>query len=109
MLDAGMSEDWYNGLMLATAAIATLGTIFCGVLGSIGSMSTESQMFNSYSQHPNRWKSLKQIIEPGRGKHKGGISTYENLINKWTGSKLGIHKIIRAGRFIHGPHIHPLI
>ena len=26
MLDAGMSEDWYNGLMLTTASLATLGT-----------------------------------------------------------------------------------
>ena len=32
MLDAGMSEEWYNGLMLTTATIATLGTFassFC--------------------------------------------------------------------------------
>lgn len=32
MLDAGMSEDWYNGLMLTVASIATLGTFalsFC--------------------------------------------------------------------------------
>ena len=26
MLDAGMSEDWYNGLMIAIAGLATLGT-----------------------------------------------------------------------------------
>lgn len=32
MLDAGMNEDWYNGLMLTVASIATLGTFtssFC--------------------------------------------------------------------------------
>lgn len=32
MLDAGMSKDWYNGLMIATASIATFGTFassFC--------------------------------------------------------------------------------
>lgn len=32
MLDAGMSEDWYNGLMLTVASIATIGTFassFC--------------------------------------------------------------------------------
>ena len=32
MLDAGMGEGWYNGLMLTTAAIATAGTFassFC--------------------------------------------------------------------------------
>ncbi|MBO5758109.1 MAG: RHS repeat-associated core domain-containing protein [Clostridia bacterium] len=26
MLDTGMSEDWYNGLMITTASLATLGT-----------------------------------------------------------------------------------
>ena len=106
MLDAGMSEEWYNGLMLATAAIATAGTIATGVLTSIGSSATPNQMMNSFNKHPNRWKTVKELIEPGRGKNKGGISTYSNHINKWTGSKLGIHKIIRGGKFIHGPHIH---
>ena len=27
ILDAGMSEGWYNGLMIASATIATLGTL----------------------------------------------------------------------------------
>ncbi len=31
MLDAGMSEGWYNGLMFTTAAIATLGTMASSV------------------------------------------------------------------------------
>ncbi len=30
MLDAGMSEDWYNGLMIATAGLATFGLAFVG-------------------------------------------------------------------------------
>ncbi len=107
MLDAGMSEEWYNGLMLATAAIATAGTIATGVLSSVGNAATPNQMMNSFNKHPNRWKTVKELIEPGRGANKGGISTYSNYINKWTGSKLGIHKIIRSGRFIHGPHFHP--
>ena len=64
-------------------------------------------MMNSFNNHPNRWKTVKELVEPGRGANKGGISTYSNYINKWTGSKLGIHKIIRGGRFIHGPHFHP--
>lgn len=72
-------------------------------------MSTQTQMINSYKQHPNRWNLIKGLIEPGREKYKGGTSTYANLVKKWTGSKLGIHKIVRAGRFIHGPHIHPFI
>ena len=31
MLDTGMSEDWYNGLMIATAGLATLGTFVSSV------------------------------------------------------------------------------
>ena len=103
----GMSEGWYNGLMLATAAIATAGTIATGVLTSVGNAATPNQMMNSFNKHPNRWKTVKELVEPGRGAKKGGISTYSNYINKWTGSKMGIHKIIRGGRFIHGPHFHP--
>ena len=30
--NAGISEDWYNGLLLSTAALATVGTITSGVL-----------------------------------------------------------------------------
>mgnify|MGYP002519757729 CR=1 FL=1 len=32
MLDAGMSEGWYNGLLLMTAVIATLGTFARSVM-----------------------------------------------------------------------------
>ena len=53
MLDAGMSESWYNGLMLTTATIATLGTFassFCynfniKSIGKIGKLTP--------SNHPN--------------------------------------------------------
>ncbi|MBO4988688.1 MAG: RHS repeat-associated core domain-containing protein, partial [Clostridia bacterium] len=110
MLDAGMSEELYNGLMLTTAAIATIGTISCGVLGSIGSMSSETAKMSSLRNHPGRWKIIKQKISNATGrKYKGGISKYINYINRWTGSHLGIHEIIRNGIFIHGPHIHPWI
>ena len=110
ILNAGMSEDWYNGLMLTTAAIATLGTISCGVLSSIGNMSSPSAMMNSVKNHPSRWKIIKQNISNATGrKFKGGISKYTNYINRWTGSRLGTHEIIRNGIFIHGPHIHPWI
>ena len=109
MLDAGMSEGWYNGLMLTFATLATIGTISCGVLSVIGKMSAPQQMMNSFQKNPNIWKLVKNLIEPGRGGNKGGVSTYSNYINKWTGSKLGIHQIIRGGKYIHGPHFHPWI
>ena len=105
----GMSGEWYNGLMLTTAALATAGTIATGVLTSIGSAATHNQMMNSFNKHPNRWKAVKELVEPAKGRYKGGISTYSNYINKWNGSKLGIHKIIKGGRFIHGPHFHKWI
>ena len=63
---------------------------------------------NSLDKHPGRWKLVKQnITNATGGKYKGGISTYSNYINRWTGSKLGTHNIVRGGKFIHGPHFHP--
>jgi len=109
MLDAGMSEGWYNGLMITVAALATMGTVSCSVLSGIGQMSSPQQMLNSFKNNPNRWKAVKNLIEPSRGKYKGGVSTYSNYINKWTGSKLGIHRIVKGGKYVHGPHIHPWI
>ena len=106
ILNTGISESWYNGLMLTTAAIATIGTITCGTLSSIGKMSTPQQNMDSFQKNPNRWKTVKELVEPSRA-YKGGVSTYSNYINKWTGSKLGVHKIIKGGKFVHGPHIHP--
>ena len=83
MIDAGMSEEWYNGLLITTAALATLGTISCGVLGSIGNMSTPNQMMNSWRNHPNRWNAVKQKIEEAVGrKYAGGTSTYTNYVNR---------------------------
>ena len=108
MLDAGMSEGWYNGLMITVAALATMGTVSCSVLSGIGQMSSPQQMLNSFKNNPNRWKVVKNLIEPSR-RYKGGISTYSNYINKWTGSKLGIHNIIKGGKYVHGPHFHPWI
>lgn len=114
MLDAGMSEDLYNGLLLTTAAIATIGTIACGILSSIGSLTTAAnnvqQTLNSIENHPKRWKITKQLVEAAKGKkYSGGISTYANYINKWTGGKAGIHKIVdQLGKIVHY-HFHTLI
>lgn len=104
-----MSEELYNSLMSTTAAIATAGTIATGVLTNVENVATPNQMMNSLQRHPNRWKTVKEFVEHARGGYRGGTSTYTNYINKWTGSKLGTHKIIRAGRFIHGQHFHPWI
>ena len=107
MLDAGMSESWYNGLMLTTAVIATIGTISCGVLSSIGSMSSPNTMMSSLKNHLGRWKIVKQNISEATGrKFRGGISKYTNYVNRWTNARLGTHEIIKNGIFVHGPHIH---
>lgn len=76
MIDAGLSEEWYNGLMLTTASLATAGTLATGILTSIGNVATPNQMMYSFQNNPNRWKTVKELIEPGRGKYKGGVSTY---------------------------------
>ena len=110
MINAGMSEEWYNRLLLTTATIATIGTISCNVLSSIGKMSTPKQMTNSFTNHPNRWKVLKEQISDATGrKYRGGTSIYSNNINRWTGARASFHRIIRDGVFIHGPHFHELI
>ena len=49
MLDAGMSEEWYNGLMLATASIATLGTVASSVTSAFSIKSiTRPRKYGSY-------------------------------------------------------------
>ena len=54
--------------------------------------------------------SVKQKISQATGKkYRGGISTYSNHVNRWTGARLGTHNIMRNGIFIHGPHIHTWI
>ena len=102
ILDSGMNEGLYNGLLLSFAATATIGTLTCGVLSGVGKMSTQSQMLRSMENHPNRWKTVKELISSATGKrYKGGISTYTNYLNKWTGAKGGIHKILKFGKTLH--------
>ena len=45
MLDAGLSEEWYNGLMIATAALAVLGTC-ASALGTYNYHSFGNQYWN---------------------------------------------------------------
>ena len=108
IINLGISENWYYGLMLTVSALATIGTVSCGMLMSIGKLSTPQQMMRSLSKHPNNWKIVKQNITPAIGKnYRGGISNYSNYMNRWTGGKLGIHYIIKNGVYVHGPHFHP--
>lgn len=60
MLDAGMSEEWYNGLMLATAAIATAGTVasMAGV--------TRYQKFGNSNWHGGWRKMRSHYLKHGR-------------------------------------------
>ena len=110
MIDAGMSEEWYNGLMLTTATLATAGTIATGVLTSIGNVATPDQMINSISKNPNRWKIVKEAQEAATGrKYRRATSYYRNYINKWTGARSGSHIIVRNGKILHELHYHPWI
>ena len=53
MLDAGMSEGWYNGLMLTTAAIATIGTLMSSFCSSFNLKSVDKIGRMKPSNHPN--------------------------------------------------------
>ena len=53
MLDAGMSEGWYNGLMLATATIATAGTFASSFMSTFKIKSITKIGKLTPSNHPN--------------------------------------------------------
>ncbi len=95
--------------MLGFASVATVGTVILGILNIVAESATIEQMVNSFKKHPDRWNALKELSEKSKGTHKGGLSTYTNYINKWTGSKIGIHQIVRNFKIIHGPHFHTWI
>lgn len=99
MLNVGMSEDFYYGLMLTTAIFATIGTISCVVLSSIGNLSSAVAKMNSLQKHFGHWEMVKQII-----------SEYTtNYANVGRGARLGVHEIIKDGIFVHGSKIHSWI
>lgn len=99
MLNVGMSEDFYYGLMLTTAIFATIGTISCVVLSSIGNLSSAVAKMNSLQKHFGHWEMVKQII-----------SEYTtNYANVGRGARLGVHEIIKDGIFVHGSMIHSWI
>lgn len=54
MLDAGMSEGWYNGLMLTTAAIATFGTFASSFCYNFNIKSIDKIGRLIPSNHPNK-------------------------------------------------------
>ena len=107
MIDAGLNETWYNGLLLFSAVIATAGTVSCTVLSTIGNATTPNQMMNSLKNHPKRWKETGKIPEPATGrKYRGAESFRTKYINRWTGARGETHIIIRDGKILHGPHYH---
>lgn len=107
IIDAGLNETWYNGLLLFSAVIATAGTVSCTVLSTIGNATTPNQMMDSLKNHPKRWKETGKIPEPATGrKYRGAESFRTKYINRWTGARGETHIIIRDGKILHGPHYH---
>ena len=76
MLDAGMSEEWYNGLMLATAAIATAGTV-ASMVGV-----TRYQKFGNSNWHGG-WRKMRSHFKD-HGKPQMG---YRNVFDYTNGAK----------------------
>ena len=98
MLDAGMSEGMYNGLMLTTATIATMGTMASGVTSSFKiNRITEFGKLNG-----SNYKGIKFIQKHNGGNrymslefHHGHIHKGHNLhwqLNKWSKSGVALQK-----------------
>ena len=92
MLDAGMSEGWYNGLMITTATIATLGTIASCVAYSFN-INTVTQVGkikgSDYRGIKFTQKRNGQIIHRSLELHHGHIHKGYKLhwqLNKWSAS-----------------------
>ena len=94
MLDVGMSEGWYNGLMLTTASLATLGTLASSVAYSFN-MNTITEFWKiKGSKYPGikftqrRYgNDVYRSLELHYGHTHGGYKLHWQL-NKW--SKSGI-------------------
>ena len=87
MLDAGMSEEWYNGLMLATATIVTAGTVSSMVGVTKYRNFGNSNWYNGWREMRHHyWKhGLKQM-------HMSNVYSYTNLAKA----------IIANGKYIGG-------
>ncbi len=84
MLDAGMSEGWYNGLMLTTASLATAGTAFS--LAGVG------QYRLAGSSWQNGWKSMRSHYY----KHGMGEMGYKNIYQYTNAAK----NVIENGTYV---------
>ena len=95
MLDAGMSEDWYNGLMLTVASIATLGTFassFCYSF-NIKSISGFGKYGDYYGMRFNTGKGKTRVLSFHTHGHKvsrgiKSIFEWHWQLQKWD-SKFG--------------------
>ena len=80
MLDAGMSEGWYNGLMLATATIATAGTFASSFMRAFDIKSIQQfGRFGKYGQ--NGYRGMK--FTTGTGKMRVlSFHTHSHVVGK---------------------------
>lgn len=93
MLDAGMSEEWYNGLMIIIATIATAGTIasMAGVVryqnfGNNNWHGGWRAMRSHYLDHGRRQMGYRSVFEYTNGAkaviNNGGV--YASQVNAYT-------------------------
>ena len=94
MLDAGMSEGLYNGMMLTTATIATLGTFASSIgysfriksiteIGSINGTQYKGIKFEQVSPNGNvRLRSLEWHTHLHNGHYHWQLNKWDGLIRK---------------------------
>ena len=102
MLDAGMSESWYNGLMLTVATIATAGTFASGILSS------SSKIGNTIIGEQFNPKGTAQIgVDPNsltinRTLNPNKIKIVKKILKK--DGMYGVIEVNKSGLIIDGNH-----
>ena len=94
MIDAGMSEGWYNGLMLTVASLATLGTFASGFaysfnvnsIKSFGKVNGSNYKGIKFTQKRNGVKITRSLELHTDHVHRGHKLHWQ--LNKW--SKTGV-------------------
>jgi len=93
MLDSGMSEEWYNGLMLTTATIATLGTMASGVTSSL----RISRITEFGKLKGSNYKGIKFIQKHNGGTRYMSLEFHSGHVHKGYKLHWQLNKWSRAG------------
>ena len=94
MLDAGMREEWYNGLMLTIAALATLGTCASAL---------EAYKYHSFGNQ--YWNDGWRKMRSHYWKHGISEMKYSNVYSYTNGAR----NVISSGKYIEAKNAYAML